>query len=474
VPDSLASNRPDAVALIGAIRDGRVNAEQVVAEHLDRLEAGQGILNAATAIFRSKALSEAQNPRPGALSGLPVSVKETFGIAGQTITAGSLRMTPVECREDAEAVRRLREAGAIIVARSNVPEFAMAGETDNPRYGQTRNPIDPERTCGGSSGGEAALVASGGSAAGLGSDILGSIRIPASFCGLVGFKPASGAISKLGSWPQIPGCYTDSWLSAGPIVRTVRDARLMYEVLSGETMVTRVNPDGARLIDPVGFPLAFRHEAIPAAVDVARRHLVAQGMRLESRSLGDVGRWYRDMVRFIGWELLPALESMLVGPDGRRASLARETIARWRGSSDIYDGLYRLIVVGRLTRFRRRRSATAARTRFEESRVRVRHILGNDGILLLPTVGTLAPRHGEMNRLSLKPGVNGLVAPLTLCNYLDLPAVTVPAWRCRDPQTGLVPGVMLASCPGAESLLLDVAERLESIVCRRIPGEDLQ
>jgi len=218
---------------LASIRDGQVTAEQVVSEHLERLQASHRILNAATRVFRDEALSEARHPRPGPLSGLPVSIKETFGIAGETITAGSLRMAAVECRDDAEAVKRLREAGAIIVARSNVPEFAMAGETDNLRYGRTVNPLDPGRTCGGSSGGEAALVASGGSAAGLGSAILGSIRIPAAFCGLVGFKPASGAVSKAGSWPQIGGHFTDSWLCAGPITRTVRDARLMYEVLSG-------------------------------------------------------------------------------------------------------------------------------------------------------------------------------------------------------------------------------------------------
>jgi len=274
----------------------------------------------------------------------------------------------------------------------------------------------------------------------------------------------SGAVSKLGSWPQIPGRFTDTWLCAGPIARSVRDARLMYEVLSGETMEIRGDLAGVRLIDPAGFPLAFRQEAIPAAVDLARRGLLQEGMRSEARNLGDVGRWYRDMVRFLGWELLPVLEGLLAGPEKRRLSLPRETIARWRGRSDVYEGLYRLVIVGRLTRFRRRASAARARARLEDARAEVRRILGKDGILLLPTVGTLAPRHGEMNRLSLKPGVNGLFTPLTLCNYLDLPAVTVPAWRCRDPVTGLAPGVMLVSSPGAEALLLEVAERLESIV----------
>lgn len=453
---------PDAVDLIEAMARGRITAEQVVAAHLDRLETGHAVLNAAVHVFRDQALAEARCPRPGPLSGLPISIKETFGIAGQAITAGSLRMPPVECREDAVAVKRLRDAGAIVVARGNVPEFAMSGETENLRYGRTCNPIDPRRTCGGSSGGDAALVASGASAAALGSDILGSIRIPAAFCGLVGFKPAAEAVSKEGSWPRIEGCFTDTWLCAGPITRTVRDARLIYEVLADRRLDTGSRLADLRFVEPASFPMAFRDPSIPAAMSAARDALLGQRMARESTILGDVGRWYRDMLRFLGWELLPLMEEMLAGPRRRRVSLTRAVLARWRGRPEIYDGILRLIAVGRLTRFRRRAAAARARQRLEEARERVRGILGPDGVLLLPTLGTLAPRHGEMNRLSLKPGVNGLFTSLTLCNYLNLPAVTVPAWRCRDPATGLVPGVMLAASPGAEGMLLDVAGRLEA------------
>lgn len=467
-----ARNLPDAVALIGAMTRGETTAEEVVRQHLDRIEADRPTLNAATRVFAEAALAEARNPRPGRLSGLPVSVKETFGLAGQTVTAGSLRMPEIACSKDAAAVRRLRDAGAIVIARSNVPEFAMAGETDNPRYGKTRNPLDPARTCGGSSGGEGALVASGGSAAGLGTDILGSIRIPASFCGLVGFKPASAAISKEGSWPDLTGRFTDSWLCVGPIVRSVRDARLMYEVLAGCRLPIRENVAGVRLVEPAGFPLAYRDAAIPAAMDAARSGLRQAGMQVESEVIGDVRRWYRDKIRFLAWELLPLLEGLLGGSGGDRISLAGETIRRWRGQPQIYDGLYRLLMVGRLTRYRTARAARACLDRLQAARHRVRSLLAEDAVLILPTLGTLAPGHGEMNRMSLRPGTNGLFTPLTLCNYLDLPAVTVPAWRCRDAGTGMVPGVTLAASPGAEALLLAVAECLEGIVGRPRSNEE--
>jgi Asp-tRNA(Asn)/Glu-tRNA(Gln) amidotransferase A subunit family amidase len=443
---------------------GERSAREVMEEHLRRLRQCNPSLNAALAIFADQALAEAGAPRPGPLSGLPISVKETFGLAGSTITAGSMRMPPVMAESDAEAVARLKAAGAIVLARANVPEFVMAGETENPRYGRTNNPWDLARTCGGSSGGDGALVAAGCVAAGLGSDILGSIRIPASFCGVVGFKPASAAVSKRGHWPGLEGLFTDSWLAVGPIARSVRDVRLLYGILTGTPLAAGGPVAGRRLILPGAFPLAFRDAAIAGALASAEQGLLAAGMHPERVALGDVDRWYRSMVRYLAWELMPLLRAGLTTAGGQRFSLWREGLGRLRGRGEVYDGLYRLLLVGPLVRYRRDAPAHAAADLLEAARSAVRARLGDDGVMLLPTLGLLAPRHGEMNRLSLRPGVNRLMTPLTLCNYLDLPAVTVPAWRHRDAATGLAPGLMLVSAPGAEGLLLDTAQVLETVI----------
>ncbi|MGB5591592.1 MAG: amidase [Gammaproteobacteria bacterium] len=455
---------PDATSILQTIARGEQTAEQVVERHLARLHQWQPRINAATTVFDQEAIAQARNPRPGPLCGLPVSIKETVGLAGHPITAGSMRMPPLIPARDAIAVARLRSAGAIVIARSNVPEFAMAGETDNPRFGCSNNPLDLDRTCGGSSGGEGALVASGCVAAGLGSDILGSIRIPASFCGVVGFKPGSGAIPKRDSWPDLSGFFTDSWLALGPIARSVRDVRLLYQVLSEQVLPAPAPIAGCRLLMPEGFPLRCRDPVIGEAMTAASDGLAAAGMKADRRKLGDVPAWYRHMSRYLAWELAPLLKSGLTTADGSEFSLLRESLARLRGGGEIYAGLYRLLMVGPLLRYRRASSAAGARLLLETARVHVRQRLDADGILLLPTIGVLAPAHGDMNRLSLRPGVNGLMTPLTLCNYLDLPAITVPAWRHRDPATSLVPGIMLASAPGAEGLLLDVAMVLESII----------
>lgn len=452
---------PDATDIISSIQCGEKSCTDVVGEHLEILDACQPRLNAATDIFRATALEEAKDPRPGPLSGLPVSVKETIGLAGASITAGSRRMPAVPCQHDADAVARLRAAGAIVLARSNVPEFAMSGETENLIHGRTANPLNVERTCGGSSGGEGALVASGSTAAGIGSDILGSIRIPSSFCGLVGFKPASDAVSKRGAWPDLTGRFMDSWLSVGPLTRSVRDSRLIYGVLAEQPPAPPSSPAGLHLILPQDFPLTYHDPAIPAAVDMAGRILAGEGLVPQKMGFGQVSRWYTMMSRYLGWELVPELKSGLADAEGKRFSLVRESLLRIRGRGEIYDGLFKLLLMGPLVKYRSRRAAVRAVATFEEGRRTIRNMLGSNGVLLLPTLGVLAPRHGELNRIAMKPGVNGIFTATTFCNYMDLPAVTIPAWRCRDPESGLVPGVMLVTSPGAEGSLLDAAAALE-------------
>ncbi|MGD8956972.1 MAG: amidase [Chromatiaceae bacterium] len=461
---------PDATALLAAMAAGRSAARALMEGHLGRLQRLNPHLNAAIEVFGSQALAEAAAPRPGPLSGLPVSVKETFALQGETITAGSLRMQPLHSSRDAAAVARLKAAGAIVLARGNVPEFAMAAETDNLRYGRSNNPLAEDRTCGGSSGGDAALVASGCVAAGLGSDILGSIRIPASFCGIVGFRPASAAVDKRGSWPDLDGLFTDSWLAAGPLTRSVRDARLLYRVLSDNPVTSPRSVDGCRLILPVDFPLGYRDMAIPPALAAAERGLLDAGMRPERIAIGDVPRWHKATVRYLAWELMPVLERGLAGAGGEPFSIWRASLARLRGHALVHDTVYRLLLLGRLLRYRHAASADAAVALLEAARESVRHQLGQDGVILLPTLGLLAPRHGVMNRLSLRPGANPLLTPVMLCNYLDLPAITVPAWRYRDDRSGLAPGIMLAASPGAEALLFDTAERLEEAVGHAAAG----
>ena len=453
---------PDGIELLRQMRSGERTAVSVVMEHLERLEANHLRLNAATHIFKDEALAEAKNPRPGPLSGLPVSVKETIAIGGHSVTAGSRRMPPIQWDKDAEVVGRLRDAGAIVLARSNVPEFAMAGETDNLIYGRTNNPLDESRTPGGSSGGEGALVGSGSTVLGIGTDILGSVRIPAAFCGVVGFKPASTAVSKQGIWPDLAGFFLDSWLGVGPLTRSVRDARLVYDVIAKASLPPAKSPAGLRLIVPTQFGWEAKADCIQAAFVMAQTVLEIAGMVAEERPFPDVKTHFLNLQQLLAAELEKPFYELLVTAAGQKFHLAAEAARQAVRRGTIYSGLFQLLAVVPVLKPRKSgRVAEIIRT-YEQARADLYHLLGSDSVLLLPTIGVLAPKHGQMNRASLRPGVNGTVTAMTFCNYMNLPAITIPAWKDPDPESGLVPGVMLACAPGAEAALLDAAAALEA------------
>jgi Asp-tRNA(Asn)/Glu-tRNA(Gln) amidotransferase A subunit family amidase len=454
----------DGTELIRQMQAGERTAVSIVSEYIARLDANHPRLNAAVHIFKDQALAAARNPQPGPLSGLPISIKETFGIAGQTVTAGSRRMPPIFHNEDSEIVRRLRAAGAIILARSNVPEFAMAGETDNLLYGRTNNPLDETRTCGGSSGGEGALVGSGSTVFGVGSDILGSLRIPGTFCGIVGMKAASGAIDKRGTWPDLTGMFLDSWLGLGPLTRSVRDARLVYNVIARRPLPAQMNPAGARLIIPHGFNYSWEADCIKAALVEAETVLALAGMEVEEQPFPDIDTHFLDLQKMLAHELVPPFYEMLRTAEGNAFTLAAELVRQVVGRPSIYAGLFQLMAVAPILKPRRPGAAEMARNRFLDARRALHALLGQDGVLLLPTIGVLAPPHGVMNRSSLRPGVNGTVTSLTFCNYMDLAAISIPAEKNSDPETGLIPGVMLAAAPGGEARLFDAAAALEGLV----------
>src|SRR5271168_6772 len=176
--------------------------------------------------------SRAQSDSLGALHGVPISVKSSVDVAGWPSECGSRLRKGYVPSEDATLVARLRAAGAILLGNTNVPEFLMAYETDNSLYGRTNSPWDVERTPGGSSGGEAAAIAAGCSAGGVGSDGGGSIRVPAHFSGICGLKPTPGRIPATGHFPTSVGPFALLGV-VGPMARTVADLKVLFEVMQG-------------------------------------------------------------------------------------------------------------------------------------------------------------------------------------------------------------------------------------------------
>src|SRR5205807_5705200 len=243
-----------AVQMAEQIRHRKISPVELVEAHLRKIKKLNPVLNAfvqvdAEGAFRQTREAEVavrRGAKLGALHGVPVSIKSSIEVAGFRCEAGTKLRQGTVASQDAPLVSRLRDAGAIILGTTNTPELLMAWETDNLLYGRTNNPWDLTRTPGGSSGGEAAAIASGMSAGGVGSDGGGSIRVPAHFSGICGLKPTPGRIPATGHFPESAGPFALLGV-VGPMARTVADLQLLFEVMAG--------PDDG---DPSSAPVPLR------------------------------------------------------------------------------------------------------------------------------------------------------------------------------------------------------------------------
>ena len=279
-----------------AIRQREVSAEEVTGAYLARVEEVNPKLNAFVQVTGDAARGRAREldaalargELAGPLHGVPVTIKDAFDVAGVVTAGGTKGRAGFVPQEDATGVARLKAAGAVVLGKTNVPEISLAFESDNLVYGQTKNPYDPARTPGGSSGGEAAAIAAGLSPLGLGSDAGGSIRLPAHFCGIAGIKPTTGRTARTGHFPP-PGGHFDSLWQIGPLARRVEDLALALPLLCG-----------ADWRDPTVAPVPLED---PAAVEVETLRVafhtdngiiaptpdIAEAVRSAARALADAG-----------------------------------------------------------------------------------------------------------------------------------------------------------------------------------------
>lgn len=227
---------PTVAQLARDIREGKVTASAVLEEHLKRVDEREGEIHAFNLVTADNARAAAaevdravQAGKPlGPLAGVPIALKDNMCTRGVETTCSSKILEGWKPPYDATVVTKLREAGAVIVGKTNLDEFAMGSSTENSAFGPTRNPLDTSRVPGGSSGGSAAAVAAGFAAASLGSDTGGSIRQPAALCGLVGVKPTYGVVSRYGLV-----AFASSLDQIGPFTHTVEDAALVMESIAG-------------------------------------------------------------------------------------------------------------------------------------------------------------------------------------------------------------------------------------------------
>ncbi len=291
--------------LAASVRAGARSALEILEEHLAAIESGDGAVHAFNLVTADQARGEARavdrvveaGDDPGLLAGVPVALKDNLCTRGVPTTCSSRILEGWRPPYDATVVTRLRKAGAVMVGKTNMDEFAMGSSTETSAFGATRNPHDTNRVPGGSSGGSAAAVAAGFAPLALGSDTGGSIRQPAALCGVVGMKPTYGAVSRYGLV-----AFASSLDQIGPFATTVADAALLFDVIGGHdardsTSLNRPTPRALSVLEDgvAGLTVGILSEFLDGAAPdvVARTHQAAEaltraGARVEEVSVPEV------------------------------------------------------------------------------------------------------------------------------------------------------------------------------------------
>ena len=453
-----------AVEMADKVRKKKLSPVELVEAHLVQIERLHRCLNAFVHVDEAgvrRAARDAENAvRRGAtlgpLHGVPVSIKSAIEVAGLRSETGTRLREGQIARRDAPLVARLRAAGAIILGVTNCAELLMAWETDNVLYGRTNNPWDLSRTAGGSSGGEAAAIASGCSAGGVGSDGGGSIRVPAHFSGICGLKPTPGRIPATGHFPESLGPFAMIGV-VGPMARTVKDLRLLFEAMQGPDA-----GDTSSAPVPVRWPtpkqvkkLRVRFFEDDGRTPVTRE--TRKAVRSAVRALQSAGFQVEEQrptmleaARQVWWQFFGIAGGMLLGPmtRGQEAKLCptlREFQA-WVAAQPSHTG----------------DSLLKAWMQRDQLRLQLFAEMREFPILLCPVAAIPAFRHGERSWTVDGKAVNYLDA-WSYCewfNVLGMPGVVVPMGTSPE---GLPIGVQIVARPWEEEKALAVATELEKV-----------
>jgi amidase len=449
--------------LAGLVRSGELSSRELVELSLQRIEALQPGLNAFVHVDAEGALAAADvigpgDPRP--FAGVPIAIKDTAAVAGMPFTMGSQMFGDFVPQHDAFVVRRLRDAGFVLVGKTNMPEFGILPVSEPRRFGPTRNPWDTERTPGGSSGGAAAAVAAGMVPIAHGSDGGGSIRIPAACCGLVGLKPARGRISRG------PEQGDDFLVQDGVLTRTVAETAELLDVLAGyETgdatwAPPPAEPFAAAAARDLGRLRIGVSTVAPVAVELDP--ICDRAVRDAGELLASLGHEVEEFeAPWTGDDLLRVFTAVFGTPIAAAAFYGGLVTGR-EPSAELLEPLSWTFWEGM-----RKRTAVdyyLARTQLGAFSRQIVAVWDRYDVVLLPSLAQRPVRIGELDSCSDEPWEDfrrsGEFTPYTaLFNTSGQPAVTLPLYHGED---GLPVGVQLAGRPADEATLLSLSAQLEA------------
>jgi len=454
IPNSF---QDDALSIAADVKSRRRSAKEVTSAALARIEALDPALNCFTNVMRESALAQASavdrklaaGEDAGPFAGVPFAVKNLFDIEGFTTLAGSkIQAEKPPAADDATAIAKLKGAGAVLLGALNMDEYAYGFTTENTHYGVTRNPHDPDRVAGGSSGGSAAAVASGMVPLTLGSDTNGSIRVPAAFCGVFGFKPTYGRISRAGAF-----LFVESLDHVGPFARSVAEIAAAFDILQGYDSSDPVSVDR------------------PASLCVPELRKGASGLRIAVADgyFSDLGS--REVIEPVTKvaEALGVQRSITI-PDAQAARSAAYIITACEGSNrhmrDLrvrpYD--FDPVVIERFLAGALLPAAWYVQAQRFRSvyRDRILRLFETVDVILAPATPCSAIRIGQptisVNGADLpsRPNLGVFTQPLS---FVGLPIISVPVFA-----PGTLPlGVQVIAAPYNDAAVLRVAAQLEAI-----------
>ncbi len=466
-----ASLEPSAVEWLRRLERRELSARELTEHVLRRLDAADERLNAIVARDDDAAIAASVRAdaarRRGerrALLGLPVTVKDSLATAGLRTSSGSAARATHVPDADATAVRRLRDAGAVVVAKTNVPEYTWSYETDNVLHGRTVHPLAPERTPGGSSGGEAALLGADASVAGIGTDGGGSIRVPSHYCGIVGLRPTAGLVPETGCWPPTRDTGMLDMSAVGPMGRYVEDVALLLPVIAGRD---DVDPfvQGIEVRDPggvdagslrVGFyvfdGVCTVSPGVRVAVEAAASALAAAGCSVEEASPPDLTSATDLFFALMAADGGARARADLAGAEGRHVPQMRDLLESIRPLAQDATGVFDLM------------------RRLFSFRAAVRGFVSAYDIVVAPVTTGPAPPHGCV------PGAETPLERYDAFNYThaySLAGLPVAVVRAGD-ERGLPVGVQVVAPAFREDRALAVAAALEEALGGFRPAGDAE
>jgi len=437
-------------AMIHAIRNRKVSSVELVQAHIDRIESVNPKLNAVVQFLPEQALEQAKRADKaiaggrslGILQGIPMTIKDSLDTAGVITTAGTMGRKNYVSEADATVVARLKNAGAILLGKTNTPELTLQMETDNLIYGRTNNPFDEDVIPGGSSGGASAIISSGGSPFDLGTDYGGSIRQPSHFCGIAGIKPTHGRVPRTGHILDYRAGTTESYQTIGPMARTVGDLDVLLPIISG--------PDG---FDPYIHPVPLYGAS---SVDLNQLRVVYFTDNGVATPIPEVVTAVQDVVNALrkrvasieekkpqGLDRTEAIWRGIAGADNGK--VYHDTLKKWGTDEVNLKWIYKLkeLTTSELTDLL---------IELTDYRSNMMQFMSDYDVMICPVNADVAPKHGTSREK---------IENFSYCYHFNLTGHPATVVRAGTSDSGLPIGLQVVAKHWNEHISLAVAKAIE-------------